>query len=155
MELLPFIIAIFIGIEALVSSGAMQFLETALGPVFRFFGIPKELVSLVLLRPVSGSGSLVLVGKNHQTVRTGQFCGKVCISYGGQLRDGFLCVGCLFRSHISQKNQACFLRWNHRLPCRHFRVAFGLYVYLILQQGIIERREKEVLQEYVFCPPLA
>lgn len=63
MEILPFIIAIFIGIEALTSSGAMQFLERVLGPVFQFFGIPKELISLVLLRPVSGSGSLVLVEK--------------------------------------------------------------------------------------------
>ena len=63
MEILPFIIAIFIGIEALVSSGAMKFLESALGPVFQFLGIPKELISLILLRPVSGSGSLVLVEK--------------------------------------------------------------------------------------------
>lgn len=63
MELLPFIIAIFIGIEALVSSGAMQFLENALGPVFKLAGIPEELMPLVLLRPVSGSGSLVLVEK--------------------------------------------------------------------------------------------
>lgn len=63
MELLPFIIAIFVGIEALVSSGAMQFLEHWIGPVFRLLGIPKELVSMVLLRPVSGSGSLVLAEK--------------------------------------------------------------------------------------------
>ena len=52
MELLPFIIAIFVGIEALVSSGAMEFLQHLLGPVFQMLGIPKELISLVLLRPV-------------------------------------------------------------------------------------------------------
>ena len=63
MELLPFIIAIFVGIESLVSSGAMEFLENILAPAFQFVGIPKELISLVLLRPVSGSGSLVLVEK--------------------------------------------------------------------------------------------
>ena len=63
MEILPFIIAIFVGIESLVSSGAMNFLESFLAPVFQFLGIPKELISLILLRPVSGSGSLVLVEK--------------------------------------------------------------------------------------------
>lgn len=63
MEILPFIVAIFVGIESLTSSGAMQFLESLMGPVFQFFGIPKELISMVLLRPVSGSGSLVLVEK--------------------------------------------------------------------------------------------
>lgn len=63
MDILPFIIAIFVGIESLVSSGAMEFLEGFLSPVFQFLGIPKELISLILLRPVSGSGSLVLVEK--------------------------------------------------------------------------------------------
>lgn len=60
VEILPFIIAIFIGIEAITSSGAMEWLEDILGPVFELFGIPEELISLILLRPVSGSGSLVL-----------------------------------------------------------------------------------------------
>lgn len=60
VEILPFIIAIFIGIEAITASGAMEWLEGLLGPAFELAGIPKELMSLILLRPVSGSGSLVL-----------------------------------------------------------------------------------------------
>nr|WP_315022566.1 nucleoside recognition domain-containing protein [uncultured Aminipila sp.] len=61
VEIMPFIIAIFIGIEALVSSGAMNFFQSVFAPVFSFLHIPKELISLILLRPVSGSGSLVLM----------------------------------------------------------------------------------------------
>ncbi|QIB70120.1 spore maturation protein [Aminipila butyrica] len=61
VDIMPFIIAIFVGIEALVSSGAMKFFEGLLSPLFNFFHIPKELISLILLRPVSGSGSLVLM----------------------------------------------------------------------------------------------
>lgn len=60
VEILPFLIAIFIGIEALVSSGAMDFFQRLLSPLLSFFHIPEELISLILLRPVSGSGSLVL-----------------------------------------------------------------------------------------------
>lgn len=60
VEILPFIIAIFIGIEAITSSGAMEWLENILGPVFELIGIPEDLISLIMLRPVSGSGSLVL-----------------------------------------------------------------------------------------------
>ena len=63
VEILPFIIAIFVGIESIVSSGAMDFFQRILSPVFALFGIPKELISLILLRPVSGSGSLVLMQK--------------------------------------------------------------------------------------------
>jgi len=76
MELLPFIIAIFIGIESLVSSGAMEFLEKALGPVFQLMGIPKELISLILLRPVSGSGSLVLVERIINQYGPDSFIGR-------------------------------------------------------------------------------
>lgn len=76
MELMPFIVAIFIGIEALVSSGAMQFMENVLGPIFQFFGVPKELISLVLFRPVSGSGSLVLVEKIVNEYGPDSFIGR-------------------------------------------------------------------------------
>lgn len=63
VEMMPFIIAIFVGIEALVSSGAMTFFEGFLAPVFSLLHIPEELISLIILRPVSGSGSLVLMEK--------------------------------------------------------------------------------------------
>ena len=76
MELMPFIVAIFIGIEALVSSGAMQFLENVMGPVFLFFGVPRELISLILLRPVSGSGALVLVEKIISQYGPDSFVGR-------------------------------------------------------------------------------
>jgi len=60
VEILPYIIAIFLAIESLTSSGAMDFLEEILSPVLNLLHIPKELTSLILLRPVSGSGSLML-----------------------------------------------------------------------------------------------
>lgn len=60
VEILPFIIAIFIAIESMTASGAMDFLESLLAPILELVGIPKELTSLILLRPVSGSGSLIL-----------------------------------------------------------------------------------------------
>lgn len=60
VEILPFIIAIFIAIESMTASGAMDFLESLLAPILDLVGIPKELTSLILLRPVSGSGSLIL-----------------------------------------------------------------------------------------------
>ena len=60
IDILPFIIAIFIGIDAIISSGAMDFFQSALAPFFNLIGVPEELISMILLRPVSGSGSLAL-----------------------------------------------------------------------------------------------
>ena len=45
IEILPFLIAIFIAIEALTSSGAMEWLENLLEPFLSLFGIPKELTA--------------------------------------------------------------------------------------------------------------
>lgn len=62
-EILPFIIGIFIAIEALTTSGAMDCIEGTVRPFLELLGIPEELTSIILLRPVSGSGSLVVVEK--------------------------------------------------------------------------------------------
>ncbi len=59
--IVPFIIGIFIAIRAMTSSGAMEFLEKLLAPVLGWLKIPEELTSLILLRPISGSGSLVVI----------------------------------------------------------------------------------------------
>ena len=76
VEILPMIIAIFIGIEAITSSGAMDFFQRSLGPVFEFVGIPEELISLILLRPVSGSGSLVLAERIMEVCGTDSLIGR-------------------------------------------------------------------------------
>lgn len=59
-EILPFIIGIFIAINSLTASGAIDCLQKLISPVLNLFGIPEELTSLILLRPISGSGSLLL-----------------------------------------------------------------------------------------------
>lgn len=89
MEMLPYIIAIFIGIEALVSSGAMKFLENLLGPALQFLGIPRELTSLILLRPVSGSGSLVLVERIVNEFGPDSFVGRSASVMAGSCETVF------------------------------------------------------------------
>lgn len=60
VDILPFIIAIFLAINSLASSGAIDWLQSLLSPFLNLIGIPEELTSLILLRPISGSGSLLL-----------------------------------------------------------------------------------------------
>lgn len=66
LEIMPFLIGIFIAIEALTTSGVMTFIEEGVAPLFNLLHIPKELISLIILRPVSGSGSLAVVEKIMQ-----------------------------------------------------------------------------------------
>ena len=95
-EILPFIIAIFIGIEALVTSGAMEFLEGIVGPVLQLLGVPEELTSLILLRPVSGSGSLVLVERILVEFGADSFPGRVASVMAGSCETVFYVLAVYF-----------------------------------------------------------
>jgi len=96
VDILPFIIAIFVGIESLVSSGAMEFLEGLLAPLFNFAGIPEELISLILLRPVSGSGSLVLVEKIVNQYGADSFVGRAASVMTGSCETVFYVLAVYF-----------------------------------------------------------
>ncbi len=60
VELLPTLIALLVAIGMLRQSGLIDFLCVKLSPLCAKIGLPDELVPLLLLRPLSGSGSTAL-----------------------------------------------------------------------------------------------
>lgn len=102
-EILPFIIAIFIGIEALVSSGAMNFLQSVLSPLFNFFRIPEELISLIILRPISGSGSLAVVERIVSTYGADTFIGRAASVMAGSCETVFYVIAVYFGATAVKK----------------------------------------------------
>lgn len=63
LEIIPYILAIFIAIDIFKSSGALIFFQGLMEPFFDFFGIPAELFPMIAMKPVSGSGSLAILEK--------------------------------------------------------------------------------------------
>ena len=53
----PTIMGLVFAVDLLQSSGAIDAICSLIQPTAEFLGFPKEIVPLVLLRPVSGSGS--------------------------------------------------------------------------------------------------
>lgn len=51
--LFPTLIGLFVAIGALRSSGIINFLVNMLSPITNWIGIPKEIMPLALLRPIS------------------------------------------------------------------------------------------------------
>ena len=96
IEILPFLIAIFIAIEALTTSGAMAWLENLLEPFLTLFGIPKELTSLILLRPVSGSGSLLLAEEIMKTYGVDTLIGRSAAVMAGSCETFFYVLALYF-----------------------------------------------------------
>ena len=96
VEILPFIIAIFIAIESLTASGAMDWLENLLEPFLSLFGIPKELTSLILLRPVSGSGSLLLAEEIMKAYGVDTLIGRSAAVMAGSCETFFYVLALYF-----------------------------------------------------------
>ena len=57
----PYIATIFIAVEIFEVSGLSYMFADFVSPVFEFFGIPKELSQLVILKNFTGCGSLALL----------------------------------------------------------------------------------------------
>lgn len=61
LDILPFLVAIFVAINLFRESGLVSYLSQLLSPILLFLGIPSELCELILIRPFSGSASLAIV----------------------------------------------------------------------------------------------
>lgn len=61
VKLLPYLISVFMLIRIFRASGLSTALGGVLATPFSWLGIPKELIELMVLRPLSGSGSLAVV----------------------------------------------------------------------------------------------
>ena len=61
VEITPYIIAVFLVIQIMTDSGALDLLERLCEPLLTPLGIPEELISFMIMRPVSGSGTLAII----------------------------------------------------------------------------------------------
>lgn len=60
LQILPALVGLMTCVGMFKASGALDVLSDFFAPLASMVGIPKEVVPLAMLRPISGSGSLVL-----------------------------------------------------------------------------------------------
>ena len=58
LKIFPYILAIIFAINLFIQSGAEAFIVSILTPITSFLGFPPELLSLSIVKPLSGGGSL-------------------------------------------------------------------------------------------------
>jgi spore maturation protein B len=58
VRVFPFLLAIFVAVKAVQASGAFEFAQELLRGLLEFFNVPIEVVSMALIKPLSGSASL-------------------------------------------------------------------------------------------------
>lgn len=84
VEILPFLIGIFIAINSLTSSGILNLIDVLLAPVLTMLDVPAQLLPLMFLRAISGSGSLIILQDILENVGPDTYAGRVaCVMTGG------------------------------------------------------------------------
>lgn len=83
LTLIPCLAATFMMCELMEASGISAMLTKALTPVFSFLGVPEELTRLIIIKPLSGSGSLAYLTDIMERYGTDSYITRcACVCYG-------------------------------------------------------------------------
>ncbi len=61
VTIIPYLVAILFAIGMFRASGAMEFMVEGLRPVLGWIGVPPEVLPMMIIRPLTGSGSAAIV----------------------------------------------------------------------------------------------
>lgn len=79
----PYLLTIMMCVELFRRTGISAMLSSLVSPVFNLFGLPGQLAELMLLRPLSGAGSLSILDNIFATYGTDTFIGRCAsVIYG-------------------------------------------------------------------------
>ena len=90
------IIGLVFAVDLLRSSGAIDAICNFIEHVADYFGFPKEIVPMVLLRPVSGSGSTALLTSLYEQCGPDSFAGRVASVLAGSSETTFYAIAMYF-----------------------------------------------------------
>lgn len=97
-KLIPTLIGLIVAVDMLKASGAMDLLCNFVAPFAQTIGFPKEIVPMVLLRPISGSGSTALLNQVYVDCGPDSFAGRVASVLAGSTETTFYAVTVYFGS---------------------------------------------------------
>lgn len=83
VEIIPFMVGIYIAVNGLTVSGFLDFIYIVFQPVFNLVHIPVELLPLIFLRAVSGSGSFIILQNILEITGPDSFAGRAACSMSG------------------------------------------------------------------------
>ena len=96
LRIFPALVALLSAVSMLRASGAMDALATLCAPALARVGIPPELVPLMLVRPLSGSGALGVAGELISAHGPESYVGRVAAVMLGSTETTFYTVAVYF-----------------------------------------------------------
>ena len=95
-DIFPPLVAMLVGASMLKASGALDIFLKAVSPVVSKLGIPPEVMPLVLIRPLSGSGSIGVLSGILDEYGADSFIGRLASVICGSTETTFYCLAVYF-----------------------------------------------------------
>ena len=98
LKIFPTMFAMVISIDVLIKSNALNALITLIEPICLRLSVPKEILPLAFIRPISWSTSLVLMSDLLKTYGPDSFIGRVASLIQGSTDTTIYIIGLYFSS---------------------------------------------------------
>ena len=108
LSIFPYIAAVTMLCKLLEVSGLEAKLTEWISPIFSFTGIPQEISSLVLMKPLSGSGSIAVLTQILERYGVDSYAGRcACVAYGTS--DTIFYIGAVYFAGIKRQKMTAAL----------------------------------------------
>ena len=109
LHIIPALVGLLTAVSMFRASGAMEWLSSLCAPVLNRLGIPAELMPLMLVRPVSGSGALAVATDLMTAYGPDSYLGRVAAVMLGSTETTFYTIAVYFGA-------AGIVRTRHTIP---------------------------------------
>ena len=102
-ELFPTLLALIVAVQMFNASGIIAFFSEILCPIFKIFGINKDLIPLILVRPISGSTTTAMATNIMENFGVDSSLGIIASCIMGAT-ETTIYVATLYSSKVKVKN---------------------------------------------------
>ena len=102
VSIFPYVASVMMLSELLSVSGLEEKILAFSAPIFSVFGIPKEICPLLIMKPISGNGSLAILSDILNTYGVDSYISRcACVAYGSS--ETVFYIGAVYFAGIKRK----------------------------------------------------
>jgi spore maturation protein SpmA len=98
IRIIPYLVGMLVAIAVFRESGALDLLKAGLAPVLNAIQIPADLLPMIVMRPLSGSGSIAILGDLVKQFGPDQLLSYMAATIYGSAETTFYVVAVYFGS---------------------------------------------------------
>ena len=129
LGIFPALLAVLTAAYMLRASGAIDLIISLIAPITDLIGIPREVMPLALIRPVSGSGALGILTDTLNTYGADGDIGKIASVIMGSTETTFYCL-CVYFAKTKVKYS------QRAIPCAVLGDLAGIIIGAILIKSL-------------------